>query len=49
MSYKENNRKEAIEKLRKYIKDNNIVTKGICLNVILYTMPKEEFELQVLI
>ncbi|GAA0859626.1 MULTISPECIES: MerR family transcriptional regulator [Clostridium] len=49
LSYKENNRKEAIEKLRKYIKDNNIVTKGICLNVILYTMPKEEFELQVLI
>ncbi|WWU65462.1 hypothetical protein QJR26_03640 [Clostridium baratii] len=32
-----------------FIKDNNIVTKGICLNVILYTMPKEEFELQVLI
>ena len=49
LSYKENNRKEAIEKLRNYIKENNIVTKGICLNVILYTMPKEEFELQVLI
>lgn len=49
LSYKENRRDEAIKRLRKYIKENNIVTKGICLNVILYTMPKEEFQFQVLI
>lgn len=49
LSYKENRRNEAIKKLREYIKENNIITKGICLNVILYTMPKEEFQFQVLI
>lgn len=49
ISYKENKREEAIKKLREYIKENDIVTKGISLSVVLYTMPKEEFELQVLI
>lgn len=49
LSYKENRRDEAIKRLREYIEENNITTKGICLNVILYTMPKEEFQFQVLI
>lgn len=49
LSYKENNRDEAIKRLRDYIQKNKIVTKGVCLNVILYTMPKEEFQFQVLV
>lgn len=49
LSYKEGRRDEAIKRLREYIEENNIITKGICLNVILYTMPKEEFQFQVLI
>lgn len=49
LSYKEGRREEAIKRLREYITENNIITKGICLNVILYTMPKEEFQFQVLI
>ena len=49
LSYKENNRDKAIKRLREYIQKNKIITKGIYLNVILYTMPKEEFQFQVLI
>ncbi|WP_024613284.1 helix-turn-helix domain-containing protein [Clostridium sp. Ade.TY] len=49
LTYKENGRDEAIKKIKKYIKENNIKTKGIILNIILKTMPKEEFQFQVLI
>lgn len=49
LSYKENNRDEAIKRLKEYIQKNKIITKGIYLNIILYTMPKEEFQFQVLI
>lgn len=49
LSYKDGKRNEAIKELKEYIKINNIKTKGIFLNVILKTMPREEFQIQVLI
>lgn len=49
LSYKENRRNEAITRLKEYINKNKVIAKGICLDIILYTMPKEEFQFQVLI
>lgn len=49
LSYKENERDKAIFKLKSYIEENNIKVKGPILNLVLTTLPKEEFQFQILI
>lgn len=46
-SYKENERPQAIEKLKAYISENNIEIKGPILNVVLSTLPNENFQFQI--
>ena len=49
LSYKENERNKAIFKLKSYIEENHIKVKGPILNLVLTTLPKEEFQFQILI
>ena len=49
LSYKENERDKAIFKLKSYIEENHIKVKGPILNLVLTTLPKEEFQFQILI
>ncbi|EOU1949114.1 MerR family transcriptional regulator, partial [Clostridium perfringens] len=42
-------RDKAIFKLKSYIEENNIKVKGSILNLVLTTLPKEEFQFQILI
>lgn len=49
LSYKENERDKAIFKLKSYIQEHNIKVKGPILNLVLTTLPKEEFQFQILI
>lgn len=47
LSYKEDERNDAIKKLKTYIKENKLIINGPILNVVLSTLPTEYFQFQI--